>query len=99
MPNVVITNESIEDCHMLLDHVILDHGDASINTCHVEFVNYFNHEKYKANAWIFHALLVCNVTELKILVWFDDEFLKDDQSGYHLQAVKKVGTWLPKPKG
>lgn len=37
MPNVVIMNESIEDSHMLLDHAILNHCDASINTCHLEF--------------------------------------------------------------
>uniref|UniRef100_A0A0E0L9I4 Uncharacterized protein n=1 Tax=Oryza punctata TaxID=4537 RepID=A0A0E0L9I4_ORYPU len=74
MPNVVITNKSIEDWHRLLDHVILNHDDASINTCHLEFVNYFNCEKHKVNAWIFHVLLVCNVKELKISIRFGDEF-------------------------
>uniref|UniRef100_A0A0D3GEE4 Uncharacterized protein n=1 Tax=Oryza barthii TaxID=65489 RepID=A0A0D3GEE4_9ORYZ len=72
MPNVVITNESIEDSHISCYPESLrcfyQHLPSRV-------LNYFNHENYKANAWIFHALLVCNFKELKISIRFDDELL------------------------
>uniref|UniRef100_A0A0D9XHV1 F-box domain-containing protein n=1 Tax=Leersia perrieri TaxID=77586 RepID=A0A0D9XHV1_9ORYZ len=76
VPTIKIT-ESIEDCHNILDpHVILHRGDISIHTCQLHFVDYFSHQKRKANSWIFYALLVCNVKELNICVSFDDDNLK-----------------------
>uniref|UniRef100_A0A0D9XIL5 F-box domain-containing protein n=1 Tax=Leersia perrieri TaxID=77586 RepID=A0A0D9XIL5_9ORYZ len=75
VPTVEIM-ESIDDCQNILDQVILHRGDISIHSCHLHFVDYFDHQKHKANSWIFHALLVCKVKELSICAWFDDEFLK-----------------------
>uniref|UniRef100_A0A0E0LBT4 Uncharacterized protein n=1 Tax=Oryza punctata TaxID=4537 RepID=A0A0E0LBT4_ORYPU len=75
VPTVHITNESIQDCHKLLDHVIMQRGDVSINTCHLEFVKYFRRDNRKANKCIFHALSVCKVKELRVNIQFQDFFL------------------------
>uniref|UniRef100_A0A0D3GGY4 F-box domain-containing protein n=1 Tax=Oryza barthii TaxID=65489 RepID=A0A0D3GGY4_9ORYZ len=75
VPTVHVTNETIQHCQKLLDHVIMQRGDVSINTCHLEFVKYFRRENRKANKWIFHALSVCKVKELRVYIQFQDFFL------------------------
>lgn len=75
VPTVHVTNETIQHCKKLLDHVIMQRGDVSIDTCHLEFVKYFRRENRKANKWIFHALSVCKVKELRVYIQFQDFFL------------------------